>query len=102
MRKLFLPVLLLGLTGGTTLNPNVTLDFANCSSSGSSAQEIKFGEYVMTVTDEDVYLCWAATCASGGRRFPVGTIFKQTFQANQNLSCRSAYSTGDVQFTRAN
>lgn len=86
-----------------SINPNVTLDFTDCSSSGSSAQLLHGGDYVLTVTDEDVWLCWAATCGSGGRRWPVGTVINLHFGGGSGndtqLSCRSAGSTGDANFT---
>lgn len=87
--------------------PGVTYDFANCATDGGAAQTLHSGPYVMTVTDEDVWLCWAATCPQGsGRRFPVGTVMLVGFGlgsgADTQLSCNSTGATGDLGFTRAN
>ena len=79
------------------------VDFSNCATGGSAAQSISDGSYLMVVFDEETTLCWAATCASGGRRLPLPFAMLMDFKSasgSQQLSCRSAGATGDVHFTR--
>lgn len=109
MRKLLrlAPLLGLGLLlmAPTTLMPGGAVTFANCSSGGSAAQSLVTGNYLMTVFDEEVFVCFAAsasTCASGGVRFSPGSMIKFAINAGmQSVSCRSAGSTGDLEFTPA-
>lgn len=107
MRKLW-PLLLLlagiAVAGPINLQPGTIVTFTDCSSSGSVAQTIAGGSYVVTVTDEDTWLCLAdsaATCASGGTKFPKGTAIHLAIgNGGQSAACRSTASTGDIQFTK--
>lgn len=110
MKKLILGVLLLAsvaLAGIIDLETQFgTVDLTDCASGGSSATAITPGDYVMTVTDADSFVCIlrdsSTTCASGGRKFPAGTVMLLRLDANiSHVRCRSSTSTGDVQFTRA-
>jgi len=107
MRKhLFLVFLLaaaVALAGGISLETSVRTEFTDCASGGSASNTLAANtQYLMRVTDADVFLCLAATCASGGERFPVGTVLLyQTRNAVLTLSCRSSASTGDIIFTKA-
>lgn len=90
--------------GGVRFYPAKEFNFSNCSASGSSAQTVTADTYLFRVTDEDIYLCIASassTCASGGMRFPVGTVMLVTFPVNKSVSCRSAGATGDALMTSA-
>lgn len=109
MRRLFLLSLFLSLAAaadGINLNPAVIKTFTDCSSSGSSAQTVVGGTYLLTIADENVWLCFTdsgSTCASGGVKLPSGTVMKISIaNAGQSVSCRSTSSTGDAQFTSAN
>lgn len=107
MRKLgLLAAVLFGAVSfaGIALDQTVTKTFTDCSASGSVAQTVTGGEYLLTVTTEDVWLCLAdsaSTCASGGTKFPPGFGMVITIGAGgQSASCRSTNATGDIQFTR--
>lgn len=85
------------------LETSVRVEFTNCASGGSSSTSLPSpGRYLMRVTDEDTFLCWGATCASGGEKFPTGTVMLLHFRTAQALSCRSGSSLGDVILTFAN
>lgn len=97
--------LALALAGGLPLDTSVRTEFTDCASGGSSAQAlVKDRQYLMRVTDADTFVCFAesaSTCASGGEKFPVGTVVLLTITGAQvSASCRSSTSTGDVIFTR--
>jgi hypothetical protein len=105
MRKLW-PLLLLiagAAPAQVALDQATTKTFTDCSSSGSVAQTLTEGTYLMTITTEDVWLCQAAsasTCGSGGTKF--GAPFAMLFavpRGGLSISCRSGSSTGDLQFT---
>lgn len=87
------------------LVPNSKVEFTDCSGSGSSAQNVPVGKYLMRVTDADVFICIAdaaAVCSSGGEKFPIGTVISITVagnSGNKSIACRSA-GTGDVIFTK--
>lgn len=103
MRKLALLVVLLGcsaLAGGLALDVGRRFEFTDCASGGSAAQTLTTGQYLFRVTDADVFICYEATCASGGERFAVGSIIGIAIGlGGQQVSCRSATSTGDAIFT---
>lgn len=92
---------------GLSLDTANRVEFADCSSGGSSAQTLTLagqGNFLVTVSSAaDVYLCFAgsaSTCGSGGVLFPPGTVAVITVNADQkSVSCRSSTSTGDVHFT---
>lgn len=84
------------------LTVGTRFEFTDCSSSGSSAQSVTKASYLMRVTDSDVFVCLAATCAAGGEKFPVGTVLLVDFpETTQSVSCRSTGSAGDVILTKA-
>lgn len=85
---------------GITIQPNVRYEFTDCAAGGSAAQTVTAGTYVFRVTDSDVFVCYAATCAAGGEKWPLGTVILINVNADQSVSCRSAGSTGDAIFTR--
>ena len=103
MRKLVALVpLLLGagaLAAGVTIYPAVRYEFTDCASGGSAAQTVAAGSYLFRVTDADTWLCFAATCASGGEKFPSGSMLLLNIPATTSVSCRSG-GTGDLIFTR--
>ena len=109
MRKFGLLLLLVGsfaFAGAISFDTSVRKEFTDCSSNGSSAQTLSSGSvYVFRVTDEDTFVCFAAsasTCASGGEKFPMGTVMLVTITGDtKSVSCRSPGSTGDAIFTRA-
>jgi len=100
---------MLALAGPIQLQPAVRFEFTDCSATGSAAQTVTDGPYLLRVTGEDTFLCYASTCASGGEKFPVGTVMNIKICSNgfcagtgTSMSCRSASSTaaGDVILTR--
>lgn len=106
MRKLVYLLLLLvaGFAAagtGITLIPGTRFEYTNCSSSGSASQTVTSNTYLLRVADEDVFVCYAATCAAAGEKFPMGTVMLLTFNGDTSFSCRSANSTGDVVLTKA-
>lgn len=114
MRRYALAVVLLlaavfaTAVGTIRLDTSVRLEIINCASGGSSdagaglGNTLAAGDYIFRVLDDDVWLCYAATCATDGERFPVGTVMTVQVRgsAGQLVSCRSAGSTGDIVFTR--
>jgi hypothetical protein len=88
---------------GIAVSTGTRFEFTNCAAGGSASQNVVGPlDYLFRVTDEDVFVCWAATCAANGERFPVGFAAKLHFEgASTTLSCRSAGATGDAIFTRA-
>lgn len=108
MRKLGLTLVLLpllALAGGLPLDTTVRTEFTDCASGGSSAQAlVRDAQYLMRITDADTFVCFAATgstCATGGEKFPSGTVVLLTITGSQvSASCRSSASTGDAIFTR--
>lgn len=104
MRLLLL--LVATLSGSAVFAAGVALDtarrfeFTDCAAGGSAAQTIPEGTYLFRVTTEDVHVCFAATCASGGEKFPAGTVMLLSIsRAGSSVSCRSALATGDAIFT---
>jgi hypothetical protein len=109
MRNLALLAVLLtaGLAAaaGVALNFNATYDLTDCAAGGSGSVTVPGGQYLLTVTDADVFLCNAATCAAGGRKLPTGTVMIVGVGggfSGSAFSCRSTGSNADVQFTLAN
>lgn len=99
------PVVALAATG-VTLNTGARAELTDCASGGSSSTTLLSNvTYLFRVTDSDTFLCFAATCASGGEKFPVGTLMllatPNNGGSNVTISCRSAASTGDLIFTLA-
>lgn len=111
MRKLLLLLSLVALgvahaaPDPVSLNTNTRFEFTDCASGGSASQSLTAGTYLMRVTGEDVNVCYAATCVTGGEKYPVGTVMLLRVgsagnnPANVTTSCRSANSAGDVIFT---
>lgn len=89
---------------GLTLDLTTQYEFVDCASGGSAAQTVPEGRYLLRVTDADSTLCQAdsgSTCASGGARFPVGTVLLLGVgRGGKSMSCRSGTSTGDILLTR--
>jgi hypothetical protein len=104
MRKL----LLIALVGTAAAAESITLDtakrfeFTDCASGGSAAQTVTPGNYLFRVTDKDTFVCMAATCATGGEKFPLGTLMVISVARSTSVSCRSSDSTGDAVFTSSN
>lgn len=77
--------------------------FTDCASGGSTAQTIATGTYWVTVNDDKVFLCEAAsgsTCAANGKPLAVGTGWIETVPSGgRSVSCRSG-GTGDLHFQR--
>jgi hypothetical protein len=110
MRKLVVigvALVALAAWAGISIDTGTLVTFTDCSSSGSAAQTLQ-GTYELSVTDEDTWICQsntASTCASGGWRLPVGAVIEMQFGNllnSRSVSCRSAASTGDLNFVRAN
>lgn len=109
MRRFALVAVLLlaaaALAGGIALDTSVRFEFTDCAAAGSAAQTVTGGQYLMRVTDADVFICFAesgSTCATAGEKFPSGTVMWLTVPgASKSLSCRSSASTGDLILTGA-
>ncbi len=103
---LLLTALLVGgaaLAAGVALDTSRRFEFTDCAAGGSAAQTLTLGTYLFRVTTEDVFICFAATCASGGEKFPTGTVMLVSIgRGGSSVSCRSALATGDAIFTAAN
>ncbi len=90
--------------GGIALDTAVRYEFTDCSSGGSASQAITTTTdrtFILRVTDKDTFICYAATCATGGEKMPLGTVMLLTVQKSTTMSCRSSDSTGDLILTRA-
>lgn len=83
------------------LKTSETVTFTNCAAGGSSSSATKALTYLVRTFDEDVFICYAATCAAGGERFTKDTILLLRFENATTLSCRSAGATGDIVMTAA-
>lgn len=114
MRKAALLTILLAVTApvvalaatGVALNTGLRTEMTDCASGGSASSTLKPNvTYLFRVTDSDTFLCFAATCAAGGEKFPVGTVMLLATTNNGGsdvtISCRSSASTGDLIFTQA-
>ena len=114
MRKAALLTILLAVTApvvalaatGVALNTGLRTEMTDCASGGSASSTLKPNvTYLFRVTDSDTFLCFAATCAAGGEKFPVGTVMLLATPNNGGsdvtISCRSSASTGDLIFTQA-
>lgn len=97
---LFLPVA--ALSAGLTINPDVQVSLTNCAADGSTTATVKRGEYLVTTAGEDLWFCYAATCAASGVYLPSGAAVVISIKSDTSVSCRSAGATGDLQYTRAN
>lgn len=76
-----------------------TTDFANCGAGGSASNTIAAGTWQLGVFDETVWICYAATCAAGGRRVPASTVLVVKVPSLTTISCRSTGATGDLEYT---
>lgn len=89
---------------GSPLNLDTTtrLEMTDCASGGTAGATLAAGTYLMRVTGEDSFLCYASSCASpNGEKWPVGTIVAIAVgSSGQAFSCRSSGSTGDIILTR--
>lgn len=90
------------LGGGISLLIATRYEFTDCASGGSASQTVAGGTYFTRIIGEDVWVCYAATCATGGEVIPAGTVLMLTIAAGTTVSCRSATSTGDLVMTAAN
>lgn len=88
-----------------TLYPASAFTFTNCNADGTTtaAQTVPQGTWAVIVTDADVWICYASTCAANGTRIPAGAFFVLGIAAaaGQVISCRSSASNGDISFTSA-
>jgi len=78
-----------------------TIAVPTCGSGGGSAVTLPAGAYILQVSGEDAALCQAATCASGGVTFVVGTQIPIWNETERSVSCRSTGGTALVQFIKA-
>lgn len=91
---------------GIALSPSSQFTFTACSSSGSAAQNVPAGNYLLSVLNEPVWICQASTCASpNGVVLPAPTLMLYTVTGSpgttSSISCRSTGSTGNLQLTQA-
>lgn len=103
LRFLALSALLFAVASiaATKIVPTNRVEFTNCAATGSSSQTITGGlSYLFRVSDEDVWVCWAATCGTGGERMGQGFAMVLLFADDTVLSCRSTGGTGDAIFTQ--
>lgn len=87
---------------GPRLNPANYFTLTNCAADGSTNTTITVsGDYLMTVTDERVYVCLLdAGCDVAGHPYAADFSMRQSFNAPTPISCRSTNATGDVTFTQ--
>lgn len=92
---------------GIRLDQSVVKKFTNCPATGSAAQVVPNGKYLMTVNDEKTTVCIGAICDGGyGTEFASGFGMSTAFTATDGgagvpVACLSAGATGDVSFTLA-
>lgn len=104
MRKLLALLLVstAAIAGGINLDTSRRFEFTDCAAGGSAAQTVTEGTYLLRVTTEDVSMCLAATCATGGEKFPAGMAMMWSVgRGGTSVSCRSAGATGDLILTGA-
>ncbi len=106
MRKAWLLALLLPavvLAAPLTFKPDVQVSLSNCAANGSTTATLQKGTWLLTTTTttgEELWFCYAATCASGGVYLPPGAMLHVNVDVATSVSCRSAGATGDLQYTR--
>ena len=98
-------------TDGASNTSGRRVEMTDCNAVGGDAGTANYGllnegNYLMRVTGEDVFLCFAVDggqiCASGGEKFPSNTVACMTApRGGWTLSCRSSGATADVVFTKA-
>jgi hypothetical protein len=91
------------LAAGAALNLDtaVRLEMTDCASGGTAGATLTVGNYLLRVTDADAFLCYAASCATGGEKFPQGSVVVLAVPTGgQAFSCRSAASNADVILTK--
>lgn len=100
--------LLLGLASpagarGISIDPSKRYEFTDCAAAGSTAQTVAEGVYLTRFLTEDIWVCYAGTCGTGGEKFGAGTVMMLSIgRGGQLMSCRSSGSTGDLVLTGAN
>lgn len=101
-----LPVLAIAAGGAILLDTSNRLEITDCLASGGDAGTawsgtLTEGSYLLRVTGEDIFVCLASTCVSGGEKFPSGTVLMIAVpRGGMTLSCRGTGS-GDLIVTRA-
>lgn len=91
---------------GIWLDPSVEYRFDNCSATGSAAQNLPDGKYVMRTFDERINIVFNTTYdggASNNHPYPPGFGMVISLFANDGgsvtpVSCQSAGGTGDLYF----
>lgn len=115
MRKFFVLLLLLLVASpdlaeaqwgpdalGIRLDVSRRFVFTDCAAGGSASQTVTEGTYIARFLTEDIWICYAATCAANGEKFGAGTVMMLYIPAGgQVVSCRSAGATGDFVLTGA-
>lgn len=87
---------------GVMLNTGQRFETTNCAAAGSSIGTVPQGKYLLRVTDEDTFICYAGACvAPDGEKFPAPTVMLIQFRQATQLYCRSVGATGDVILTYA-
>jgi len=106
MRKTFIAmcaVLALTVAGTATaqilqLIPGGTITLSGCTPDGATSTTLPKGYYELHVNGEDAYVCYAATCATGGMDRRRGNHGPTYIAVETPVSCRSAGGGADVQF----
>lgn len=87
---------------GISLDTSKRYEFTDCAAGGSVSQTVAEGVYLTRFITEDIWVCYAATCAAGGEKFGAGTVMMLSVgRGGQLMSCRSAGATGDLILTGA-
>lgn len=90
---------------GVWLNHSVDYQFRNCAATGSAAQVLPNGKYMVRVMENDVVLTFDVTYDGGtvnNRPMPQGLVFLESLFAADGgtpITCQSADGGGDVYFT---
>ncbi len=101
--------------GGLSLNTAKRAEIDDCPTAGGDGGAATRSDlegpaqYLMRVTDEDVWVCFGVldggvqnTCPTGGERFSKGNMLLLSVPGSgRGLSCRSTGATGDIHFTQA-
>lgn len=103
---LLVPMTAFAVNVGIRLITSRRFEFTDCAAGGSAAQTVTPGTYLTRFLTEDIWICYASTCAAAGEKFGAGTalmlyVAPVNGAAGQVMSCRSAGATGDFILTGA-
>lgn len=88
------------------LDTSETVTKSDCPADGTTAPTADLSttnttRFYVVAESETVYLCLAATCATGGIPLPAGVPLVLDILPTRIVSCRSAGGSGDLRFVSA-